>query len=138
MWAWLTHGGGGAGDEERGWLESQQTDGFRTEFNDYLARNWEGKMYSIAHIFRQAMKRTSKALALGFSAVLCSYFTSTRAYADNIFVANGNGNSIEEFDSAGSEVAFSSTDLSSPSALAFDSSGNLYVADASTDTICKI
>ena len=81
------------------------------------------------------MNRTSKALALGFSAVLCSYFTRAGAYADNIFVANGNNNTIVEFDSAGNETIFASNQAST--ALAFGPDGDLYVADAPDNRVFK-
>jgi DNA-binding beta-propeller fold protein YncE len=55
-----------------------------------------------------------------------------------VFVANFGGNSITEFDSSGNTTTFASGGLlNGPSALAFDGSGNLYVANYYNNNIVK-
>lgn len=57
------------------------------------------------------------------------------ASSDNLFVANGIANTIEEFSPSGTGVVFASTGLSAPLGLTFDSSGNLYVGNLGNNTI---
>ena len=61
------------------------------------------------------------------------------AYADIVYVSNVGTETIEAFDLAtgGDLGAFASTDLHGTSGLAFDSSGNLYVANPDNNTIAK-
>ncbi len=65
-----------------------------------------------------------------------------RRGADVIYVSNsgnnaGNSNTIEKINSAGVGSVFASTGLSQPTGLAFDSAGNLYVANYNINTIEK-
>jgi hypothetical protein len=48
--------------------------------------------------------------------------------AQNLFVANGDSDSIEKFNSSGVGTVFASSGVSSPTGMAFDSGGNLFVA----------
>jgi glucose/arabinose dehydrogenase len=52
-------------------------------------------------------------------------------HAQNLFAANFNNNTVEEFDSSGVGTVFAKAE--SPPALAFDSSGNLYVANLGSE-----
>ena len=59
-----------------------------------------------------------------------------RARADILYVTLFN-NTIEKITSAGSGSAFANTALNNPFGLAFDSAGNLYVANQANNTIEK-
>jgi secreted PhoX family phosphatase len=74
------------------------------------------------------MKAATKALNLGLVALVCFFFGTGFAHADNLFVANADVNTIEEFNSSGVGTAFVSSGLMNPTGLAFDSAGNLCVA----------
>ena len=80
----------------------------------------------------QNMKRATQAHYLGLVAVACFFFANSLAHADNIFVSNydnrNNGGYLYEFDSAGNESNFA-PGFTSAAGLAFDNSGNLYVAN---------
>src|ERR1017187_2550502 len=86
------------------------------------------------------MKRATKARYLGLVAVACFFFTS--AHADTVYVSNfPAGHSpthqyIEELDSSGQGSVFPAG-ISSPTGLAFDSSGDLYASDNSNNAIVK-
>ena len=77
------------------------------------------------------MKGTFRITSLGFALFLgyCCMLPCTRA--DTIYLSTYNLNTIVEFDSSGSQSAFAtaSSGLNYPLGLAFDSSGNLYVAN---------
>src|ERR1700722_6785529 len=60
------------------------------------------------------------------------FFMVICGQAQNLFVSGFNSNNIYEFTPGGVQSTFS-TNLSSPDALAFDSEGNLYVADVGKD-----
>src|SRR4051812_6166713 len=74
--------------------------------------------------------RTAKAF-IGLAALVCS-----AARADFFYISNAADNTIEKFDSDGNNLgAFASTGLSDPHGLAFDSSGNLSVANFGDNTL---
>jgi sugar lactone lactonase YvrE len=88
------------------------------------------------------MKRATQARYLGVVAVGCFFFTSLFAQGQTIFVSNeglpqyqGVPPYIEEFNSSGTGTVFASG--YTPGGLAFDSSGNLYVANEFAGTILK-
>jgi len=87
------------------------------------------------------MKRATQARYLGVVAVACFFFANALAHGQTIFVSNeGNPNEnepayIEEFNSSVTGTVFASG--YTPGGLAFDSSGNLYVANESSGTILK-
>src|SRR5206468_5456282 len=66
------------------------------------------------------------ALSFGAAALLASLAVCC---ADTLYVANYSNNTIEEFTAGGVGSVFASTGLSNPNGLAFDSTGNLYVAN---------
>ncbi len=75
-------------------------------------------------------------LSLGFSTAIGALLLSSgRAHADNIYVSDANwgygGASITEFGPSGQGTVFADADAYNPQGLAFDSSGNLYVASVS-------
>jgi sugar lactone lactonase YvrE len=55
----------------------------------------------------------------------------------NLFVANEQNNTIQEFNPLGVGTLFVHSGLNAPTALAFDSAGNLYVANANANNIKK-
>lgn len=72
--------------------------------------------------------------------VLCGLFHNTTTQAAAVvYVSNFNNNTIERFDSLGNDLgAFASAGgLQQPTGLAFDSGGNLYVANQGANTIIK-
>lgn len=76
------------------------------------------------------MKEATKPLSLGLATLVCFLFTNVRAYADYIYVSNSGNNTIEKFDSTGADLGvFTSSGLDNPNGVAFDSGGNLYVAN---------
>ena len=66
------------------------------------------------------------ALSFGAAALLASLAVCC---ADTLYVSNWSGNTIEEFTADGVGSVFASAELSNPNGLAFDSTGNLYVAN---------
>ena len=54
--------------------------------------------------------------------------------AQNLFVANGDSDSIERFNSAGAGTVFAGSGLSGPFGLAFDSASNFFVANSYVGT----
>ena len=61
------------------------------------------------------------------------------AYRDGYLYATNNGNTILRFDSGGNASLFSNSPLiNQAQQIAFDSTGNLYVANNSTGTVAKI
>jgi sugar lactone lactonase YvrE len=85
------------------------------------------------------MKSPIKALCLVLAVFFCFFFANACAHADNIYVSNQGNNTIEKFDSSGTDLgAFASSGLNVPYGLAFNSSGNLYVANNGNNTIEKI
>jgi hypothetical protein len=61
----------------------------------------------------------------------------TLCRADILYVSNFGNNTIEKFASGGVGSVFANTGLSGPIGLAFDSTGNLYAANVSDNTIEK-
>jgi len=57
--------------------------------------------------------------------------------AGNLYVANENNQTIEEFNAQGQPTLFANTGTIAPEALAFDSNGNLYAALGGSSTIEK-
>src|SRR5437667_186975 len=74
------------------------------------------------------MKRTTGALCFGFLPLVCLAFGSGFAHADTIYVSNSANGTIEKFDSNGNGSLFA-TNLATPTGLALDNAGNLYVAN---------
>ncbi len=81
------------------------------------------------------MKTSLAASATSFSLSLLLLAIPSSSGADNLFVSAGG--SIEEINSAGTVTVFASSGLDDPEGLAFDSSGNLYVANYGNSTIMK-
>jgi sugar lactone lactonase YvrE len=79
-----------------------------------------------------------KVLYIGLGALLLS---STLGRADYIYASCANwgygGASVVEFDSRGNGSVFASLGAYSPEGIAFDSSGNLYLACAANNTIMR-
>jgi DNA-binding beta-propeller fold protein YncE len=75
--------------------------------------------------------------SLGLAVLISVLFTSLRAHADTLYVANAVSNTIVKIDSGGNASVFASSGLSHPEGVAFDSSGNLYVANNGNGTIEK-
>ncbi|HSY18810.1 MAG TPA: hypothetical protein VK815_10770 [Candidatus Acidoferrales bacterium] len=84
-----------------------------------------------------------KKLSLAFSIAtgLVSILTTTDAQADFLYVGNvGSGSTspnIEIITPNSSGAVFANTNLAGPHGLAFDSAGNLYVANITSSTIEK-
>jgi secreted PhoX family phosphatase len=78
------------------------------------------------------MKRTLKITSLGVFLLLGFYLAIPRAHADDIYASVG---VILRFDSSGNQSVFANSGLDFPDSLAFDNSGNLYVANAGNNTI---
>lgn len=76
------------------------------------------------------MKRVAKAYVVGLLSVACSFFADWSVFGDDIYVGNIRGNNVSKIDSSGNGSIFAPIliDSNSPEGLAFDSSGNLYVA----------
>lgn len=81
------------------------------------------------------MKRSTKVLYFG---IYCAwiFFFRTPVHANNLFVANRGTDTVEEFNPASTGTVFASG-LDSPSGLAFDGAGNLYVASWHNSSIEK-
>src|SRR5947209_16984787 len=77
-------------------------------------------------------------LAVIVVGALVSIVCSSGAGAATIFplyVSNRTGNSVEKFTSAGNGSVFTASGINNPQGIAFDTSGNLYVASASSNVI---
>jgi sugar lactone lactonase YvrE len=84
------------------------------------------------------MKTTLAVSTTSFALSLLLLAAPATSRADNVFVANAGNNTIEEFNSSGTDLGvFASSGLDDPTALAVDSSGNLYAANAGNNTIEK-
>jgi DNA-binding beta-propeller fold protein YncE len=59
----------------------------------------------------------------------CFLITSTLGYADTIYVVDTESNTVDEFDPSGNLSVFATAPLFHPEGAAFDSNGNLYVAN---------
>ena len=81
--------------------------------------------------------RVGKASPLWLIALVWFFFAGTYAFADDIYVSLYSSGTILKFDSNGNQTVFASG-LNRPYGLAFDSSGNLYVANGGDNTIEKI
>jgi DNA-binding beta-propeller fold protein YncE len=57
------------------------------------------------------------------------FLASPVARADSLYVANISNSSVEQYNSSGTKTVFNNSNLNQPVGLAFDSSGNLYVAN---------
>ena len=79
-------------------------------------------------------KQSAKSFYLRLGALL---FFSTLAHADGMYVGIYANNAIEKFDQngVGSVFASGSSGLHSPRGLAFDGSGNLYVANGGSSNL---
>src|SRR5579859_2363893 len=71
-----------------------------------------------------------------FAALLLVLAAGLPCRASNLYVSNGS-NTIEEFTPGGVGTVFANSGLSSPYGLAFDTAGNLYVANGGNNTIEK-
>jgi hypothetical protein len=94
----------------------------------------------IAMIGATNIRTAIRVFFYGLVAIECLLF-SGRVYSDNIYVGNFGNNTIEEFNSSGSGSVFdplTNYPGDHPNGLAFDSSGNLYVAMYYANTIIKI
>jgi hypothetical protein len=78
------------------------------------------------------MKGTCKVTRVVFTVILGSYVCIVPSRADNLHVSVG---IILKFDSSGNESVFANSGLNTPWGLAFDGSGDLYVANAGNNTI---
>jgi len=80
----------------------------------------------------------TKSFSLRLLLLVCLLFAAEAAHADTIYVATdmGSDGEILKIDSSGHTSVFASG-LSSPTGLAFDSIGNLYVANLGNNTIDK-
>jgi sugar lactone lactonase YvrE len=78
---------------------------------------------------------------LPIAASLAAFSGSANSRADTLYVSNASvissGNTIQTFTSAGVGSVFASSGLDEPRGLAFDSAGNLYVANNYANTILK-
>jgi sugar lactone lactonase YvrE len=77
-------------------------------------------------------------LSLATLTIVALLLPAAAARADNIFVANGGNNTIEEFTAGGVGTVYASTGLNNPNGLAFDAAGNLFVGNYGNNTIEKI
>ena len=79
--------------------------------------------------------RIRTALALAAAWALLS---TPPSRADQVlYVSNGGNNTVSQIDSAGNVSTFASSGLSFPGGLAFDAAGNLYVANAGTNSVLE-
>lgn len=83
------------------------------------------------------MKNKSSMFFFVAAATLSLLLSLISAQADILYVVNNGSNTIEQFDASGTGTAFATTGLAGPTGLTFDSAGNLYAANNSTDTITK-
>ncbi len=63
--------------------------------------------------------------------------TSASVHAETLFVSNPLNNTIVKFTPGGVGSVFASAGLSTPTGIAFDSTGNLYSANDGNNTILK-
>jgi sugar lactone lactonase YvrE len=84
-----------------------------------------------------ARRRLATTGLAALAALLAWQITNSPARADTLYVSRDfPGDAVLEIDSAtGHVTTFASTGLSQPQGLAFDSAGNLYVANAGNNTI---
>ncbi len=86
---------------------------------------------------KSKFKSTIRAACYSFSGVVCAgavLLIASNAQAQNLFVATGiNPGSIYSITPSGGVSTFTSTGLNYPYGLAFDSSGNLFVANSILD-----
>jgi DNA-binding beta-propeller fold protein YncE len=80
------------------------------------------------------VKTSSDTFALG---IIAFFLCALPIHADTFYVSNQQGNTIVKFNSNGTRSTFASVGLNSPAGLAFDSIGNLFVANEGNGTIEK-
>ncbi len=78
------------------------------------------------------MKGKTRAHFLGLATLLCFYLSIACADAQYIYVANWGDNTIAKLDANGSGSVFAHIPINNFSGLAFDHSGNLYVASSNS------
>ena len=90
-------------------------------------------------IFGQKLTRTLRSLSLGGILLASNTFSCTTisARADTVYATIYSDNTIMQFTPCGAGSVFANTGLNSPQGLAFDSAGNLYVANPVSDAILK-
>jgi sugar lactone lactonase YvrE len=85
-------------------------------------------------------KSSIRAACHSFGGAVCAgafLLLASSTQAQNLFVADFSNNSIEIFNSSGSESVFANSGLDGPMGLAFDNAGNLYVGNWYNNTIVK-
>jgi len=103
-----------------------------------LLRGRFGREFNAGDDSRAAMdmKNEVKTYSLGLIALVLLLVPPVSAPADTIYVSNYNDGTIDKVSSNGVVSVFA-TGLNHPMGLAFDSSGNLYVADSGNSQIVK-
>ena len=87
---------------------------------------------------KTANKTATTVLHLGLVALVCLFFTDTRAHADYIYASLvGDPGTIMRFDSRNGNGSVFASGLNMPRGLACDSSGNLYVRNEWDNTLVK-
>ena len=85
------------------------------------------------------MKPSARVVAVAAVALACLVFANGPVCGDTIYVAGSISRTIMEYDSNGNGSVFAnaSSGLFDPRPIAFDSNGNLFVADYSHSLIMK-
>ena len=86
------------------------------------------------NILEIAPDGSKKVFATGTSGITAEVFDSS----GNLYAANGHDHAVYKFDSHGHKTTYATIGQNYPLGMAFDASGNLYIAEVTTKDILKI